>query len=118
MDFLRAYFSFYGRLDRIEYLFVILTGNVLPGIFEFALETYMRDERWGDPNLIILPMAIFHFWITLAVLAKRFHDINKDGAWCLLIFVPLVNFLTAIGLFFYPSSEGKNRFGEPKRFIL
>jgi uncharacterized membrane protein YhaH (DUF805 family) len=92
------YAAFDGRASRSEFwwfaLFTFLvsagTGMVsqtLSGLFSLA---------------VLLP--------SLAVGARRLHDIDKSGWWLLMWFVPLIGWLL---LLFWAAQEGKepNRFG-------
>ncbi len=42
---------------------------------------------------------------------RRLNDLNRSGWWYLLTLVPVVNFLLAIYLLFFPGTDGPNNFG-------
>jgi hypothetical protein len=42
---------------------------------------------------------------------RRFNDLNRSGWWILLNLIPLINFLLALYLIFFPETNGPNKFG-------
>ncbi|WP_319823594.1 DUF805 domain-containing protein [Thalassovita sp.] len=116
------YFGFAGRASRSEYwwfqflLFLINIGLGLLVIILVALEANI--DGFG---LLMLPVAICMVALlipTLAVSARRFHDINMSAGWLvvflILTAIPYVGFLTAIVwivLFCQRGTVGENRFG-------
>lgn len=96
MNYLRGFFSFYGRINRIQYAMVMLVGYDL-GIYA------------GFANLIVVICVLF------AAMAKRFHDIARSGFSSLLVCIPVAGMFTPFGLLFYPGDASDNRFGQPPR---
>lgn len=97
---LKHYADFNGRATRSEFwwffLFSFLVqmaggviGNVLSGLLALAL---------------LLP--------SLAVGARRLHDIGKSGWFLLIWFIPLIGWLIMIYWNVQPSAEGKNEYGD------
>ena len=112
MNYLRAFFGFYGRMNRFQYAMVMLAGYVGPLII-FAL-TWPRLRSMGDLGTFTgLTPLIVMIWVIFAATAKRFHDINKSGFASLLICIPIVGLVTPLVLFFYPGDAADNRFGPP-----
>jgi uncharacterized membrane protein YhaH (DUF805 family) len=70
MNYLRGFFSLYGRINRIQYAMVMLVGYDL-GIYA------------GFANLIVVICVLF------AAMAKRFHDIARSGFSSLLVCIPV-----------------------------
>ncbi len=94
--------SFEGRLNRKQFwmfyfpyiIFILFSGKVLPDSYRF----------------VILVMLL---WPAMAVQTKRWHDLDKTGAWCMAWFVPIVGWLVVIldaGLF--RGSKLNNMYGE------
>ncbi|MEY9364686.1 uncharacterized membrane protein YhaH (DUF805 family) [Bradyrhizobium yuanmingense] len=112
MNYLRAFFSFYGRMNRLQYAMVVLIGYVGPLIF-FAL-TWPSLRSMGDLGVFtgMTPLIVM-IWVLYAATAKRFHDINKSGFASLLICIPIVGIFTPLVLLFYPGDASDNRFGPP-----
>lgn len=112
MNYPRAFFGFYGRMNRSQYAMVMLVGYVGPLII-FAL-TWPSLRSMGDLGIFTgLTPLIVMIWVIFAATAKRFHDINKSGFASLLICIPIVGIFTPLVLFFYPGDASDNRFGPP-----
>jgi uncharacterized membrane protein YhaH (DUF805 family) len=110
MNYLRGFFSFYGRINRLQYAMVMLVGYLGP-IAIFAL-TWPSLRTMGDLGALAgLAPLIVMVWVLFAATAKRFHDINKSGFSSLLICIPFVGLVTPLALLFYPGDASDNRFG-------
>ena len=57
--------------------------------------------------LIILVFSAVHIFLTI----RRLHDLNRSGWYYLVLFVPLVNVLFSLYLFFAPGTVGPNQYG-------
>ncbi|MDD9797903.1 MAG: DUF805 domain-containing protein [Alphaproteobacteria bacterium] len=82
---LRKYAVFSGRAPRSEYwwwiLFVIL-ADLFIVIFDNAIfDIRPEDEWWGGPFSILF--SLLTLLPTIAVAARRLHDINRTGWWVL-----------------------------------
>ena len=112
MNYLRGFFSFYGRINRLQYAMVMLIGYLGP-LAIFAL-TWPSLRAMGDLGVFTgLANLIAGIWVLFAAMAKRFHDINKSGLSSLLICVPVAGLFTPLVLLFYPGDATDNRFGRP-----
>jgi uncharacterized membrane protein YhaH (DUF805 family) len=112
MNYLRGFFGFHGRINRLQYAIVMLIGW-LGSLAIFAL-TWPSLRATGDPGAFgVIAVLIVMIWILFAASAKRFHDIDKSGWFSLLICVPVVGFVTPLVLLFYPGDAADNRFGRP-----
>ncbi|MCU0762682.1 MAG: DUF805 domain-containing protein [Hydrogenophaga sp.] len=94
------YARFAGRASRSEYwwwvLFVVLVSLAL---------ALVGMEMVG---------AIFSLAVllpSLAVGARRLHDIGKSGWWLLIYLVPLVGWLVLLYFAVQPSQSGSNEYG-------
>ena len=102
-------FSFKGRASRSElggFLIVLFIINLILGFF-FPYNSNLESS----PLLLFISIIVYGYClincITLTV--RRFHDINCNGFWALLLF-PLSTFLI-IFLLCKRGNKGVNRFG-------
>ena len=105
------YTNFEGRARRKElWMFVILAS-----ICTFAL-------RLIDPQLVITLVeisALFQialFVPSIAVCARRLHDVGKSGWWQLLNFIPVLGWIPLIIFFCSDSTIGNNQFGSSEKY--
>jgi uncharacterized membrane protein YhaH (DUF805 family) len=88
MNYLRGFFSFYGRINRIQYAMVMLVGY-LGSLAIFAL-TWPSLRAMGDLGIYAgIANLIVVIWVLFAAMAKRFHDINRSGFSSLLVCIPV-----------------------------
>ncbi|MBT9551742.1 MAG: DUF805 domain-containing protein [Hydrogenophaga sp.] len=93
------YVGFEGRATRSEYWWWVL--------FVFAVAIVMGVLRLGTiGNLFSLATLL----PSIAVGARRLHDIGKSGWWQLIALIPLIGWLVLIYWAVQPS-EGDNAFG-------
>ncbi|WP_142847641.1 DUF805 domain-containing protein [Telmatospirillum sp. J64-1] len=105
------YVTFTGRATRSEYwywaLFTFL-GGILTSILDLGL----------FPGVELSPLnSLFSLFVllpSLAVGARRLHDLDKSGWWQLLLLVPLIGLIILIYWFVQRGTEGPNRFGEER----
>lgn len=130
---LKRYMDFSGRSRRMEYwvfalftlaVYVLCFALMLAGGFDLtALESQTIPEGLGPVFYLgggLLSLFIIGIIIpSIAVNVRRLHDRDMSGWWYLafivLVNVPFVGFLVAIGylvLMFLPGTPGPNRFGE------
>ena len=110
MSYLRGFFSFYGRINRLQYAIVMLVGY-LGSLAIFAL-TWPSLRTMGDLGAFTgLANLIVMLWVLFAAMTKRFHDIDKSGLCSLFICVPVAGFFTPLVLLFYPGDAADNRYG-------
>lgn len=104
------YAEFNGRASRREFWYFVLANflisvvlGLIEGIFSGTSNVPpMRRDGSDLANIYSLVVLV----PSLAVAARRLHDIDKSGWWML---VPLYN----IYLFFQRGKEGPNRFDTP-----
>ena len=99
-------FSFKGRISRKPFwifnLCVFLAGLIF-GLFVEPTEELNRSH---------VLFMIWILWPSLAVQAKRWHDINKSAWWLLLNAIPIAGPIWAlIENGFLPGTPGDNKFG-------
>lgn len=106
---LSNYANFSGRSARPAFwwwqLFNLIAGVVtlmIDGSI-FGFSSGYSPVNWLYSLAVLLP--------SLAVSARRLHDIDKSGWWFLLILIPLVGIIILIIWWAKPSQPGANRFG-------
>jgi uncharacterized membrane protein YhaH (DUF805 family) len=108
----RKYADFHGRARRSEYWFFILFTaivGVVAGILDAILGLRSGAEYGGTgPIQGILQLALLI--PTLAVGARRLHDIGRSGWWQLIGLVPIVGWIVLI-VFFVQDSQPANQHG-------
>ncbi len=102
-------FSLKGRISRKPFWIfnlIVISGWILLGLF---------TDVTHDVNKISRSQLMFMLWIfypSLAVQAKRWHDINKSAWWLMLNLIPLIGPVWAlIENGFSIGTRGPNRFG-------
>jgi uncharacterized membrane protein YhaH (DUF805 family) len=89
-------FGFSGRINRAKWwlalLILIIVQMVIIGLTMVA-------QSEGINNILNLIYLLFSIWVSLAVGAKRLHDLNRTAAW-LALFVggPIVLLFAGLGL--------------------
>lgn len=121
MDWKKFLFSFDGRVGRKAYWLFLVAVLVISMGIQFAALGPMIAAAAADPEaaanmsfpvwiwIIFIPMM----WMSLAVQAKRWHDVDKSAWWILIGLVPFVGGLIALVFNgFIAGTPGPNRFGE------
>jgi uncharacterized membrane protein YhaH (DUF805 family) len=106
IDAYRQYANFEGRANRqrfwMFYLFYI--------IFVFVIS--FIEAILGIGGFISGFFALASLIPTLAIAARRLHDIDKSGWWQLIVFIPIIGIIVLIIFFVKEGTVGANRFGE------
>ena len=125
----RLLFSTEGRIGRAAFLsgFALINLVALVPIFIVSLvlvflvpPTVLRPSAGTDLALSLVAFCylVFAVWSGIALIVKRLHDAGKSGMACLLMLVPMVNFLLLIVLAVGPGTEGENSYGpEPSHWM-
>lgn len=101
------YGDFGGRAVRSEYWYWVLFG-VIVGVI-LALVQVFVSERGGTVLGWVFDLATIV--PSIAVAARRLHDIDRSGWWQLLAFVPVIGWIILIVWFCQAGTPGTNRFG-------
>ena len=148
MSLTQLLFGFKGRVGRLTYAIMFVSMIAASLVAIKALGLSIPNKKAADVDMMMLPASllvlginILVMWISLAIGAKRLHDLDKSGWWQLigianlpiillggilsLIFPPVALVVTAamfiIGLWslwiaiqmlFFPGSPGANDYGE------
>jgi uncharacterized membrane protein YhaH (DUF805 family) len=98
---LKKYVEFDGRASRSELWWFIL-AQVIVGIIANTLHPTLG----GIVSLLL-------FLPTIAVGARRLHDINKTGWLQLVGIIPIIGWILVIYWFVQPTQPEGNKYGEP-----
>lgn len=108
---LSLYVTFSGRARRSEYWWFVL--------FTFLMQivaSFIDSALFGADTQILGALAGLALILpSLAVGARRLHDIDRTAWWLLIGLVPLIGAIVLIIFFIQRGTEGPNRFGpDPK----
>jgi len=102
-------FSFKGRISRKPFWIfnlIVFIGGILLGMF---------TDFSGDVNEMSKPQLMFMIWVlwpSMAVQAKRWHDVDKSALWIFINLIPLIGPIWAlVENGFIRGTCGPNRFG-------
>lgn len=105
---------FSGRASRSEFWFFVLFG-FLGGIIAIIIDVMILGYPYEESGPINLIFSVALIIPSIAVAARRLHDINKSGWWQLL----WITIIGGILLIIWHATEGenkKNKFGPPIKF--
>jgi uncharacterized membrane protein YhaH (DUF805 family) len=98
------YVTFSGRAGRSEYWYWVLFTAIA------AVVLLIIDRAL--PHHVLQPaFEVATFLPGLAVLIRRLHDIDRNGWWWLIAFIPLVGVIVLLVWLCRGGSPGPNRFG-------
>jgi uncharacterized membrane protein YhaH (DUF805 family) len=102
-------FSFKGRISRKPFWIfnlIVFAGAILLGMFTDISDDVKEMSR---PQIMFM---IWILWPSLAVQAKRWHDVDKSAFWVFINFIPLLGPIWAlVENGFIRGKTGANRFG-------
>ena len=97
------YATFSGRARRSEYWWFVL--------FNLLVSAALAILFGGDGNIANSLWSLATLLPSLAVGARRLHDIDRTGWWLLIGFIPLIGLIVLIVFFASKGTPGPNRFG-------
>lgn len=104
------YVNFSGRAPRAAfwwwYLFYCVA--LMAAIF---LDTLLFQTAGSDGAYLYLLASVGLFLPTIALGVRRLHDVDRSGAWLLIMFIPLVGFIMLLIWFCTPGTWGSNSYG-------
>lgn len=107
----RKYAVFDGRAQRSEFWYFVLF-NLVVSIVLAIVDTVIGTGRLlGGQGLLGGLYALAILIPSLAVGARRLHDIGKSGWWLLLGLIPLIGTLVLIYFWVQDSQAGSNEHG-------
>ncbi|MDM5153684.1 DUF805 domain-containing protein [Bacillus sp. DX1.1] len=108
---LKNYVGFQGRACRKEYWIFTLVNFITFWVLVF-LGAVFGDAFLTLGGLYVLVMIL----PTLAVGARRLHDIGKTGWWQLLVLIYLIGDLILLAFYILESQEEDNKYGPNPKF--
>ena len=111
LDALKNYVTFTGRATRQQYWMYILFYIV------FYFVAVMIDINLGQfdkEKMAGFISTIYTFGLllpTIAILARRLHDIGRSSWWILLIIIPVLGSLVILIFTLIDSQKGENEYG-------
>ena len=111
----RNYATFSGRATRAESWWWVLF-TVLAGLALAAVDTVTGTMgMFGDSGLLGFFFELGTLVPSLALGARRLHDINRSGWWLLLLFVLVIGWIVLILWAIKRGDKGPNKYGPDPR---
>jgi len=111
----KDYANFSGRASRSEYwyfaLFIFLVRLALLLVFGVAVVIIGKGAANMLSNLIGGIFSLAVLVPSIAVGARRLHDINKTAWWMLIALIPVLGVIALVIAGCIKGTEGDNRFG-------
>jgi len=113
---LQILFSFEGRIGRLDFwLYSLIPIGIMTLGILILIPIYGINRYYTPPSFLTLLVFFVIWgvaiWISLAVQAKRWHDIDRSAWWILLNFIPYAYLVLFVILGFLRGTVGPNRFG-------
>lgn len=115
MNIFKEIFTTEGRLNRKKFFMYYLAVTIMGATATFVTSC-MATLLTGDPNGSLVKM-ITVTWAVLAtagacmLMARRLHDLNKNGGLFLVSFIPIIGLIFMAYLFFAEGTAGWNDYG-------
>lgn len=108
-NFKTLYTSFEGRIGRRDF-WIGLAGIAVAALIVQAV--IFTVVNYSDAPIVALCSGVLFIYPTLALYAKRIHDVGKSAKWLIILVVPLVNIVWVImELGIKAGEEETNEFG-------
>lgn len=100
-----------GRLNRKSFIYRWLFLSLVLGVLDILLNFVGMMTIFFPFYCLEFLLAIFGTVTSITMAIRRFHDINRQGLWVLLLFVPILNFFVFLYLIFHIGTTGPNDYG-------
>jgi len=113
---LKKYAVFSGRAQRAEYWYFVLFNlivSIILTLVDNMLGLYDMQSGLGALSGIYTLAVLIP---SLAVGARRLHDIGKSGWWQLIVIIPIIGLILMI-VWFATDSKEDNKYGENPKEI-
>ncbi len=107
-DALKKYAQFKGRANRAEFWYFVLFNFIIGVILGFI---------GGKNGFLRIIYSLLVLIPSLALGARRLHDIGKSGWWQLIALIPFLGGIWLIVLLAQKGDEGPNGYGAPSTGI-
>lgn len=108
--FLWFFFGFRGRISREPFVLGLLITSIIAGI----LLTQSIEGQDGQVQITntAMPILLLAYVIQFALVIKRLHDMGKSGFFSIIMFIPFVNLVFALGCGVLPGQPAPNHYGD------
>lgn len=96
------YADFKGRASRVEYWYFAIFCGVVCGILQI-LEV---------PKILLLIICLALITPAFSVSARRFHDLDQSGWYCLTLLIPVLGVIINLLWLSMRGTFGDNRYGK------
>jgi uncharacterized membrane protein YhaH (DUF805 family) len=107
-DAFKKYAEFSGRATRTQYWMFVLWNLVVSIVIGILAPLIFSENIANIIGYLYLLAVIIP---SLAILARRLHDIDRSGWWILIGFVPLIGAIVLIIFAVLDSTPGTNSYG-------
>ncbi len=112
------YSNFQGRARRSEYWYFALMNALISLVIIIPGILFLVADILSLGITFVVIFGLYHLATiipTLAVAARRMHDINKSGWYYFIQFIPLIGGIWFLFLLFTEGDNGANNYGtDPK----
>lgn len=111
LDALKNYVNFTGRATRQQYWMYILFYILF---YFIAVMLDINLGQFDEEEMTGFISTIYTFGLllpTIAILARRLHDIGRSSWWILLILIPVAGSLVILIFTLIDSQKGENEYG-------
>lgn len=121
LNIFNKFFSFKGRLGRLKYFKYTLITYILFGpLLYWAYAEILAGNKESMPALALALSLSFLIWTNVSLQIRRFHDLEKSGAWVILNFLiapgstmsTIAAWGLALWLLVFKGTDGPNKYGE------
>ena len=109
------YANFEGRATRSEYWWFYLFAFIINTVLEVAAE--LAGDGDFVASLVSMAFALAILVPSIAVAARRLHDVNRSG-WWQLIALTIIGIIPLLYWLIKKGTDGPNRFGEDRLAAL
>jgi len=119
MNICKLLFSLEGRINRkywwLGNLTAVFISVVLGSIFHFSIPHELSWGIFSIHNLTIGTLiGVCYIWMHVALNTKRWHDLDKQGVFTALNYIPIVGFFISIFILgCLKGNEDENTYGTP-----
>lgn len=111
---LKQYATFSGRAQRKEYWMFTLFNFIVYVVVDI-LQTVASNSQLASVAFILAILYLLYslgiLIPSVAVTARRLHDIGKSGWWMLISIIPLIGAIILLVLLITDSKPGDNQYG-------
>lgn len=106
------FFGFSGRISRAAFFLGGLLLAVVQAFFLYRFAMVPEDSPegrlWATAFMLIV---IVSMWSSVALGAKRLHDMGRPGVLAVSLIIPVVSIIAFIALCAFPGTPGANQYG-------